>query len=457
MNRPIATPAGMANEQAGVFSVGQLPPLMLAVLTSHYGGPTVGYSWTEIRRGASSFSAAPNGGFALTGDRAFDVSENVGLTPGTRVLMSIDRDQASYVIWTVLSAPACESGSGSGSGSGCTPGPDGFADGCIGSGGSDNRDPIGVRDVLCIRGRKYVTRGRLQIVMCDGRPRADWYALATTQEGCCSCEGEGGSGSGTPPEASGCGDDEPGELCGCDGNQASSLAAVITVPAAEGCAELSIAGNLGIGSGSWGGNLTGGGLTADAELVCENGGWVMKLAVMTAECDLVAVSIPLAATSCDTLEGSATLGAGRPCAGPITVSIDHPCPNCEDPPIPIEGSAGDCPGTNNEPTVGVLYSTEIDAVPDNYTWFNLGQVVPFGPILLDVTYSIEFTNHVGTDTEVTVVGQCNHQLGSGTSSAGTFCVQFATESGGDYDSIQFGVLSAAGATLEFRVVQAACS
>lgn len=118
-----STPAGGYNTQFGVSSVSALPPLIAVELTSTYNTAT-GYSWIELRGSPGVGFAAPT--FALTGNNAYDITGDTTLTVGTRCVMSIDRDQTTYLLWFPVSTSGGDgSGSGGSGGSGSGSGGDG--------------------------------------------------------------------------------------------------------------------------------------------------------------------------------------------------------------------------------------------------------------------------------------------------------------------------------------------
>ena len=297
-------------------------------------------------------------------------------------------------------APECL-GSGSGSGSGnCTFSDDGWDDTCFPD-AQDGQDPVVERDTLCIRGRLYVTRGRLQIVFCGGRLRNDWYQLATTREGCCECGTGSGSGSGDPGASacgSGSGSGGAGARCGCTGNEVTELVVVVTAPVGPGGISVELVGTVTLSDGAWGGEVTdaGGGFTTEVELVCVNGSWVLKVATINDSCDLMAFTVSLEETACDTLEGTQTL-TGRSSSGTVTVSIDHPCPTCdsydcvEDTCVPVVGGTyatledceavcgvvvGACCDTDSVATFTLAGITTVSPPPCDCTVFNTSWTAP---------------------------------------------------------------------------------
>lgn len=117
---------------------------------------------------------------------------------------------------------------------------------------------------------------------------------------------------------------------------------------------------------------------------------------------------------------------------------------------PIVGS-NDCE-TATPIVIGALYESSVGA--GNEVWFDLGEVVPFGPVIQDVTYRITITAISGTHT-VSVVGECDVFFPIAQQTGGTFCLEFIAESGGPL-SVQIGVASVAGSSFQFVVEQAAC-
>lgn len=151
----VAAPAGMLDTIFGVSSIRQLPPLMAVEITSTYSCET-GYSWKELRGSPGVGTVEMT--VPMTGDKAYDLTGSTELQPGSRALISIDRDQTIYwILFVFLFEPCCASGSGSGSGS------DGSGSGSCGGSGSGCDTGVTTVSVANVDGTSTLTAKSLKI------------------------------------------------------------------------------------------------------------------------------------------------------------------------------------------------------------------------------------------------------------------------------------------------------
>lgn len=260
-------------------------------ITGALPGAVTQYSFTEIDEGdlVAPFDAELSDGFAVSGAAgdapAFEVNNNPFVPAGTRVRIWPGGD-LTYYLFEFDAA-------GSGSASGSVP--------CSG--------PVLTQSVLCIGGTQYVTTGQLDLAT------GDWCTLETVESGCCSCPASGsGSGSGVP----------------CGGG-AQPVAVLASGARLVSCGEQLLTGTVAfVGDSTWEGALTGGGLSAVAQLkLLGNGSFTWAALVTRDDGSLMGLSGTLTTAGGGTLlEGSASVAGFSGCtitSAPTQVQFGNPC------------------------------------------------------------------------------------------------------------------------------------